>query len=61
MNQIKMRRLQLEFTQLDLEKLSGISQTRISLIENDYREPNSDERKKLSKILRASEEELFSD
>ncbi len=52
MNKIKKRRLDLELTQFDIEKLSGISQTKISLIENDYREPSPEEKKKLSRILR---------
>lgn len=61
MNQIKKRRLELEFSQYEIEKLTGISQTKLSLIERGYREPSSDERKKLAKALRLEVKELFED
>jgi len=59
MNKIKKRRLELEFTQYDLEKLTGINQSKLSLIEGGYREPSSEEKKKIAKVLRAEIQELF--
>ena len=61
MKQMKKRRLELELSQYEIEKLTGIAQTKISLIERGYREPSSDERKKLAKALRLEVKELFED
>jgi len=58
---MKKRRLELELSQYEIEKLTGIAQTKISLIERGYREPSSDERKKLAKALRLEVKELFED
>ena len=41
--------------------LSGVSQTCISLIENELHEPSEVEKKKLAKALRKKEEEIFID
>ena len=59
MNKIKKRRLEFEFTQYDLEKLTGINQSKLSLIEAGYREPTAEEKKKIAKVLRAEAQELF--
>lgn len=57
-NEIKKKRLESELTQYDVEKLTGISQSKLSLIEAGYREPNFEEKKKLAKILRTKTKEL---
>ena len=59
MNKIKKRRIELEFTQYDLEKLTGINQSKLSLIEGGYRDPSPEEKKRLAKTLRAEIQELF--
>jgi len=60
-NKIKRRRLELELNQHDVAKLSGISQTKISLFENDYRKPSPKEKNKLAKVLNVDVPELFRD
>lgn len=60
MNKIKQRRFELQFSQYEVERLSGILQSRISLIERGYREANSEEKKKLAKVLKTEPRELFS-
>lgn len=60
MNKLKLRRLELEFSQYEIERLTQIPQAKISLYERGYREPSSEEKKRLSKVLKASEKELFS-
>lgn len=52
MKEIRKRRLISELTQYDMEKLTGISQARLSLIERGYRKPNPEELKKLSEVLK---------
>ena len=59
MNKIKRRRLELEFTQYQLEKLTGINQSKLSLIEAGYREPTVEEKKKIAKVLKIEAQELF--
>lgn len=59
MNRMKLRRLQLGFSQYQVERLTGIHQARLSLFENGYREPNKGEKKKLAKALNIEEKELF--
>lgn len=59
MNMVKKRRFELGFSQYEVEKLSGIPQSRISLIEKGYRQPSMEEKKKLAKTLRAEIQELF--
>jgi len=59
MNKIKKRRLELEFTQYEVEKLTGINQSKLSLIEAGYREPTAEEKKKIAKVLKAETQELF--
>jgi transcriptional regulator with XRE-family HTH domain len=52
MKEIRKRRLISELTQYDMEKLTGISQARLSLIERGYRKPNPEELEKLSEVLK---------
>ena len=59
MNKVKKRRLELEFTQYQLEKLTGINQSKLSLIEAGYRNPTPEEKKKIARVLRAEIQELF--
>ncbi len=59
MKKMKFRRLQLGFSQYELERLTNIHQARLSLFERGYREPSTDEKKKLAKALKIEEEELF--
>lgn len=59
MNKLKKRRLELELTQYDIEKLIGISQSKLSLFEGDYRIPKPEEKRKLAKVLRAETKNLF--
>lgn len=59
MNKVKKRRLELEFTQYEVEKLSGINQSKLSLIEKGYREPSLEEKKRLAKVLKSEVHELF--
>jgi len=59
MNKIKKRRFELGFSQYEVERLSGIPQSRLSLIEKGYREPSLEEKKVLAKTLRAEIQELF--
>lgn len=59
MNKLKKRRQQLEFSQYVVEKLTGISQAKISLFERGYRIPSPEERKKLAKALRVESQKLF--
>jgi len=59
MNKAKKRRLELEFTQYQVEKLTGINQSKLSLIEGGHREPTPEEKKKIAKVLRTEIHELF--
>ena len=59
MNKVKKRRLDLEFSQYQLEKLTGINQSKLSLIEAGYRNPTPEEKKKIAKVLRTEVQELF--
>ena len=59
MNKVKKRRLELEFSQYQLERLTGINQSKLSLIEAGYREPTHEEKKKIAKVLRTEIHELF--
>lgn len=52
MNGLRKKRLLSGLTQYDIEKLTGIPQGKLSLIERGYREPSDHEKKKLTKVLR---------
>jgi len=55
MNVFKKQRLELELTQYDVEKLTGIRQSKLSLVERGFRVLNSGESQKLCKVLRLEE------
>lgn len=52
MKKIRKIRLMSGLTQYDVEQLTGISQTKISLIERGYRKPSSTEMERLEKVLK---------
>ena len=55
MNVFKKQRLELELTQYDVEKLTGIRQSKLSLVERGFRVLDSEESQKLCKVLRLEE------
>ena len=59
MNQLKVLQAIKRITQFKLSLMSGILQSRLSLIENDLIEPRSDEKEKLAKALDVTMEEIF--
>jgi transcriptional regulator with XRE-family HTH domain len=59
MNKLRDIRVIKRVTQFQLRLLSGIHQSRISLIENGFIEPRSDERQRLAKALGVKQEEIF--
>ena len=59
MNQLKKIRTLKEMSQFDLRIATGIHQSRISLMENDYVVPRDDEKKKIAKVLKTSVKALF--
>ncbi len=61
MNNFKKRRLELELTQYEIERKTGISQSKLSLAERGFRSLSSDEKRELSKVLQMQEKKLFSD
>ena len=61
MNVLKKARIERGFTQYDLQKLTGIHQNRISLVENGYRKLRDDEIKILSKKLLISTQDFYYD
>ncbi|MBR34172.1 MAG: transcriptional regulator [Nitrospinae bacterium] len=56
---LKEARFYAKLSQYDIALKTGISQSKISLIENNYCNPNTKERKKIAKILRHKTEEIF--
>ena len=61
MNIIKKRRIDLGMSQYDLSRITGIHQSRLSLVENGYRKLRDDEIKILSKKLQISEQDFYYD
>ena len=59
MNLIKKRRIELGLSQYDLSKLTGIHQSRLSLVENGYRKLREDEIKILAKKLQISKQDFY--
>lgn len=59
MNKLRETRVIKRVSQFQLRLLSGVHQSKISLIENNLIQPRPEEAKKLSKALGASAEELF--
>ena len=58
-NKIREERFKLRMSQYVLTNLSGVSQSRISLIENELIKPSEAEKKKLAKALNKKVGELF--
>ena len=58
-NKLREERFKLRMSQYVLANLSGVCQTRISLIENALSEPSEAEKKKLAKALGKRIDELF--
>ncbi len=52
MNELKKKRLLSGLTQNDIEMLTGIPQSKLSLVERGYRKPNPEELEKLSEVLK---------
>ena len=61
MSRIRERReaLRVEFSQYHLARLTGIRQTRISLLERDLVEPTQDERERIAQALGCAVAELW--
>jgi len=59
MKDLKKIRVIAGFTQNDIEKLTGISQTKLSLIERGYKDPSPAEREKLEKVLNKQQIQAF--
>ena len=59
MNKVRKKRRELEFSQYEIEKLTGITQSKLSLIEQGYREASPEEKRQLAKVLKSEICELF--
>jgi ribosome-binding protein aMBF1 (putative translation factor) len=46
-------------SQLNLSHRAGINQTVLSLLENDWRQPTKEQKRKLSRLLEVNPEVLF--
>jgi len=60
-NKLREERFKLRMSQYVLTNLSGVSQSRISLIENELSEPSEAEKKKIAKALKVKISDLFPD
>jgi transcriptional regulator with XRE-family HTH domain len=58
-NRLREIRVVKRITQFQLRLLTGIHQSKISLIENDLITPGKEEMKKLAQVLGAKPEDLF--
>jgi transcriptional regulator with XRE-family HTH domain len=58
-NKLRKRRRELDLTQLELERRTGIHQTKISILEAGIRQPTPAERKRLARVLRSKISDLF--
>jgi len=59
MNRLREVRVVKRVTQFQLRLETGIHQSKISLLENGLMQPRDDEKKRLSKALGATPQELF--
>ena len=59
LNPLKLARLERGFSQWDVAKRTGISQTMISLYEREYREPNDWHMAQLAKLYGKKVKELW--
>lgn len=58
-NRLKLRRTELELIQMEVAPKAGISQTRLSHIENELVEPTTEEIAALAKALKTTPAEIF--
>jgi transcriptional regulator, XRE family len=56
---LKSLRVQKRLTQWDIRVKTGISQSKLSLIENGYINPSEDEIKKIAQVLGDKPEKIF--
>ena len=56
---LRQKRLLEELTIYDIERMTGLDTTRISLIERGYRTPRADEKQRLAKALKCRVEDIF--
>jgi len=61
MKNLKIQRAIRGYTQFDVFLKTGITQSRISLIENGYVLPKEDEKQRLAKALKCRVEDIFPD
>lgn len=58
-NRLRVVRAEKRISQLDTALAIGLSQSKLSLIENGYTEPTPEERADLARVLGVTESELF--
>mgnify|MGYP001225041895 CR=1 FL=1 len=56
---LKEARFNAGLSQYDVALKTGIPQSKISLIENKYSNPNPEERKKIAKAVKSKQEDIF--
>jgi len=59
MHELKKTRILKELNQFQVSIATGVSQSRISLIENGYVQPRDDEKERLANALRTPVDRLF--
>jgi transcriptional regulator with XRE-family HTH domain len=59
MSPLKKRRLLKGLTQLEVSQKSGIPQSRLSLIENNWVTPKEWEKKEITRVLQVEKESIF--
>lgn len=58
-NRLRVRRVELDVTQFEIARKSGIGETRLSRIENGLIDPLDHERAALARVLDTTEDVLF--
>lgn len=58
-NRLRLVRAEKRISQLDTALAIGISQSKLSLIENSYVEPTAEERAALARVLGVDESDVF--
>ncbi len=58
---LRIARTRKRMSQYELSFKTGISQARISLMENGFRQPTKEQAEKIVKVLKANIEEIFPD
>jgi transcriptional regulator with XRE-family HTH domain len=61
MNKLRETRVVRRVTQFQLRLITGIHQSKLSMIENGLIEPREDERQKIAKALHVKLEEIWND